>query len=50
MILSHLLTGWAIVNEWNDFYPTGWIELISLEARESALLLIQQQQKIITTC
>ena len=51
MILSHLLTGWGIVNEWNDFYPTGWIELISLEVRELALLLIQQQQKkIITTC
>ena len=48
MILSHLLsqyTGWGIVNEWNDFYPTGWIELISLKVRELALLLIQQQQK-----
>ena len=43
--LTYSLTGWGIVNEWNDFYPTEWIELISLEVRELALLLIQQQQK-----
>ena len=43
--LTYSLTEWGIVNEWNDFYPTGWIELISLEVRELALLLIQQQQK-----